>query len=83
MNNFWRSLDLPLIKCKIELDLKWTKNCTKSEIPVTDEVPSISAANAPIDHVPPTEATRATFEINNAKFYVPIVTLSINGALNF
>ena len=23
--NFWRSLDLPLINCEIELDLSWTK----------------------------------------------------------
>ena len=27
LNNFWRSLDLPLVNCEIELDLGWTKNC--------------------------------------------------------
>ena len=26
-SNFWRSLDLPLINCEIELDLSWTKDC--------------------------------------------------------
>ena len=26
LNNFWRSLDLPLINCEIELDLRWTRN---------------------------------------------------------
>ena len=31
MSNFWRSLDLPLINCEIELDLKWTKNCVSIE----------------------------------------------------
>ena len=27
LHNFWRSIDLSLINCEIELDLKWTKNC--------------------------------------------------------
>ena len=26
LSNFWEFLDLPLINCEIELDLKWTKN---------------------------------------------------------
>ena len=25
--NFWKSLDLPLINCKIGLDFPWSKNC--------------------------------------------------------
>ena len=25
--NFWRSLEMPLINCKVELKLKWTKYC--------------------------------------------------------
>ena len=25
LSNFWRSLDLPLINCELELDLKWIK----------------------------------------------------------
>ena len=32
LSNFWRSLDLPLIECKIELDLRWARNCVISEI---------------------------------------------------
>ena len=27
LSNFWRSLEMPLINCKVELSLKWTKNC--------------------------------------------------------
>ena len=27
LSNFWRSLDMPLINCKVELSLKWIKNC--------------------------------------------------------
>ena len=31
LSTFWRFLDLPLINCKIELDLSWTKNCVLIE----------------------------------------------------
>ena len=31
LNNFWRSLDLLLINCEIELDLSWTKDCVLIE----------------------------------------------------
>ena len=27
LSNFWRSLEIPLINCKVELSLKWYKNC--------------------------------------------------------
>ena len=27
LSNFFRSLEMPLINCKVHLDLKWTKNC--------------------------------------------------------
>ena len=27
LNSFWRSLEMPLINCKINLKLKWTKYC--------------------------------------------------------
>ena len=26
-SNFWRSLEMPLIKCKVEISLKWIENC--------------------------------------------------------
>ena len=31
LSNFWRSLDLPLINCETEINLKWTKNCVLIE----------------------------------------------------
>ena len=27
LSNFWRSLEMPLINCKVELSLKWNENC--------------------------------------------------------
>ena len=30
LSNFWRSLEMPLINCKVELKLKWIKYCVLS-----------------------------------------------------
>ena len=30
LSNFWRSLEVPLVNCKIELSLKWIENCVFS-----------------------------------------------------
>ena len=27
LSNFWRSLEMPLINCKVELSLKWIEDC--------------------------------------------------------
>ena len=32
LSNFWRSVDLPLIHCEKELDLRWRKNCAISGV---------------------------------------------------
>ena len=31
-SSFWRSLEMPLINCKVHLELNWTKNCAMSYI---------------------------------------------------
>ena len=30
LSNFWRSLEMPLINCKVELSLTWNPNCVLS-----------------------------------------------------
>ena len=30
LSNFWRSLEMPLINCKVELSLNWYENCILS-----------------------------------------------------
>ena len=30
LRNFWRSLEIPLINCKIELSINWYENCILS-----------------------------------------------------
>ena len=82
LSNFWRSLDLPLINCEIELDMLWSITCTLSEISRTSEVYANPAADPPIAYAPPT-TSNATFQINSGKLYVPVVTLSINDNIKF
>ena len=31
LSNFWKSLDLPLIDCELQLDLSWKKDCVLME----------------------------------------------------
>ena len=32
LSNFWRSLEMPLINCKVELSLTWDPNCVLSSL---------------------------------------------------
>ena len=36
LSNFWRSLDIPLINCEVELILTWTKNCVLVDMTVAN-----------------------------------------------
>ena len=68
LGNFWRSLDIPLINCKITLILSWYKECVL--VGRAFRGPPAAAAiriNFPTD---------AKFEITDCKLYVPVVTLS-------
>ena len=59
LSNFFRSLEMHLINCKIKLNLTWKKECVLSTI---DD----DAGNP---------ENNAVFIINDTKMYVPIVTL--------
>ena len=76
--NFWRCLDLPLIKCEIKLDLRWTKNFVISKISRIFR----AGRDPPVQEVT-TQTTGATSQINNAKLYVLVVTLPINDIIKF
>ena len=56
LSNFWRTLEMPLINCEINLILTWSTNCV---------IVSTNVANQNV-----------TFEINDTKLYVPVVTIS-------
>ena len=78
LSNFWRSFDLPLINCETELDFTSSKYCVISEISRTFR----GFGDPPMQKVA-TQTVGATFQINNAKIYVPVVTLSITDNIKF
>ena len=71
-----------MISCEIELDFSWSKKCIISEISIIRRIPGNKDPNSPIHEVPAIQTTAATFQINNAKLYVPFVTLSISDNIN-
>ena len=78
MSSFWRFLDFSWINCEIGLDLRLTKNCVISEISKIFR----AAGDPPLQEVA-TATTGGTFQINDAKLYVPAVNLSINDNIKF
>ena len=83
LSNFWRSLDLSLIKCEIDLDLSWSKECIISEASATPRIPGNPAANPSVEEVAKIQTTSVTFQINNPKLYVAVVTLSKEDNIKF
>ena len=69
LSNFWRSLNIPLINCEVELILTWSKNCVLADMTVRDA----GNNNDPPAIVAP---TGLEFQITDTKLYVPVVTLS-------
>ena len=59
LSNFWRLLEMPLINCKVELKLTWTKYCVLSVAGI-DNVNSNDEDNNNI------------FTIKDTKLYVPV-----------
>ena len=68
IGNFWGSLDIPLINCKITLILSWYKECVL--VGRAFRGPPAAAANRI------NSPTDTKFEITDCKLYVPVVTLS-------
>ena len=73
LSNFWRTLNMPLINCEINLILTWSENCvltskaTRDAVPAQGGNPAVAAIDNP---------TNATFKITDTTSYVPVVTLS-------
>ena len=63
LSSFFRSLELPLVNCKNNLELNWNNNC------VTYGADTYAGGDNAND-------SETTFEITSTKLYVPIVTLS-------
>ena len=61
LSNFWRLLEIPLINCKVELKLKWTKYCVSTVAGDENEINNNNNANNII------------FTIKDTKLYAPVV----------
>ena len=46
LSNFWRTLEMPLINCEIELILDWSANCVIIYTNVADQVPTFTITEA-------------------------------------
>ena len=70
-SNFWRSLNIPLINCEVELILTWFKNCVLIDKLTRDADyeadPHASEINNP---------ENAVFQKTDTKLHVPVVSLS-------
>ena len=71
LSNFWKSLNLPLINCEVELILTWFKNCVLIDKSTRE---ANYAADPNVYEIGNPE--NAIFEITDTKLYVPVVTLS-------
>ena len=40
LSNFWRSLNIPLINCEVEIIVTWTKNCVLADMTVANNPPT-------------------------------------------
>ena len=78
LSNFWRTLNMPLINCEINLILKWSENCILTSKATRDANPDVNPAIGAINN-----PTNVTFKITDAKLYVPVVTLSTKDDNNF
>ena len=71
LSNFWRSLNIPLINCEVELILTWFKNCVLIDKLTRDADYNANPIVYEIDN-----PENAIFQITDTKLYVPVVTLS-------
>ena len=69
-SNFWRSLEMSLINCKVKLKLKWTKYC------------ALSAAGADNVNGSDDDNNNIIFTIKDTKIFVLVVTFSDNQKLS-
>ena len=63
LSNFWKSLEIPLINCKVEFRLKWTNSCVLS---------------AAVDNVNGNDGdNNIILTIKDTKLYVPVISLLV------
>ena len=51
LSNFWRTLEMPLINCEVELILNWSANCVIIYTDIDNQVPTFTITEKNL-HVP-------------------------------
>ena len=74
---------MPLINGEVKLELPWSKSCTISEISRIAAVAANPNANLLARHRVSRRITAAVFQIDNAKLYLPFVTLFLNVKIKY
>ena len=69
LTNFWRTLNIPLINCEIELISTWSKNYALADM-------TVRAAGNNNDHPATVAPNGLEFQIKDMELYVSVVTLS-------
>ena len=72
LSNFYKTLDIPLINCEINLILTWRKKCVIASKATRDAEPDADPAVAAVYN-----PINKTFKIAGTKLYVAVVTLSM------
>ena len=67
LSNFWKSFNISIINCEVEVILNWSKNSVLVNMTERDAEGDNSAIVAP---------TGLEFKIPDTKLYVPVATLS-------
>ena len=71
LSNFWRTLDIPLLNCEVNLVVTWSENCVITRKATRDANPNANPGVAAVNN-----PTNAIFKITDTKLYVPVITLS-------
>ena len=71
LSNFWRSLNIPLVNCEVELILTLLKNCVLIDKSTRDADYNANPHVSKIDN-----PENSIFQVTDTKLYVPVVTLS-------
>ena len=73
LNNFWRTLNMPLINCEVSSTLTWSENCVITSKAYRRAVAE-RGKNPAVDGID--NPTNFKFKMKNTKLYVPVVTFS-------
>ena len=92
LNNFWRTLEMPLINCEVELILNWSANCViiytniANQVPITETnlyVPVVTLSTEDNEKLLPELKSGFKIKISWNKYLAKPELLARNQNINF